>query len=153
MSLRWTVSDPPCTAANDIVEITSVPNPTTANAGPDQTVCGTTATLAGNTPAVGAGQWTVITGTGTITAPNSPTSGITGLSGGTTVTLRWTISNAPCDASSDDIVITVKAGSLSADAGPDQDVCTTTATLAGNTPGGTATGLWTVVSGLSLIHI
>ena len=80
--------------------------PTIANAGVDQTLtCDTwTTTLAGNTPAVGTGLWTVVSGTATITTPTSPTSGVTGLLPGATK-LRWTISNAPCDASTDDVVI------------------------------------------------
>ena len=55
--------------------------PTTANAGTDiNPACGvTTATLAGNTPTVGTGAWSVVSGTATITTPTSPTSGVTGL--------------------------------------------------------------------------
>ena len=82
--------------------------PTTANAGSSiNPACGvTTATLAGNTPTIGTGNWSVISGTATITTPSSPTSGVTGLAAAGTATLRWTISNAPCAASSDDVVIT-----------------------------------------------
>ena len=40
-------------------------HPTTAFAGDDQTICTTTATLAGNTPTIGTGTWTVISGSGT----------------------------------------------------------------------------------------
>ncbi|MBL4756048.1 MAG: hypothetical protein JKY52_20945 [Flavobacteriales bacterium] len=82
--------------------------PTTAAAGSDiNTACGvTTATLAGNTPTEGTGAWSLISGTATITTPSSPTSGVTGLVAAGTATLRWTISNAPCAASTDDIVIT-----------------------------------------------
>ncbi len=82
--------------------------PTTANAGEDiVTACGArTATLAGNTPVVGTGQWSVVSGTATITTPGSPTSGVTGLAMPGTATLRWTISNPPCSPSTDDVVIT-----------------------------------------------
>ena len=88
--------------------------PTTANAGVDQTpACGTTiATLAGNTPAVGTGAWSVVSGTATITTPTSPTSGVTGLAASGTATLRWTISNNPCTPSTDDVVITTAACSV-----------------------------------------
>lgn len=80
--------------------------PTTANAGTDITACGiTTATLAGNIPTVGTGIWSVISGTATITTPGSPTSGVTGLTIGASATLRWTISNSPCAASTDDVII------------------------------------------------
>lgn len=94
----------PATTASVIV----VATPTTANAGPDiNPACGvTTATLAGNTPLQGMGVWTVVSGTATITTPSSPTSGVTGLAVPDTATLRWTISNAPCADSFDDVVIT-----------------------------------------------
>ncbi len=78
---------------------------TTANAGADQTACGTTATLAGNTPTTGGGTWTLVSGTGTITTPTSPTSGVTGLGVGPN-TFRWTLLNGLCADSQDDVVIT-----------------------------------------------
>ncbi len=58
------------------------PQPTTANAGPDQTdVCATTS-LAGNTPQYGTGNWEIVSGTGgSIAEPNNPTSQFTGLEG------------------------------------------------------------------------
>ena len=87
--------------------------PTTANAGIDQTLetCATTTTLAGNIPTVGTGAWSIISGTATITDPSSPTSGITGLTVGATVTLRWTTTNGGCTPSTDDVVITTVLGS------------------------------------------
>ncbi|TLY27280.1 MAG: hypothetical protein E6K56_11660, partial [Ignavibacteria bacterium] len=78
--------------------------PTTANAGPDQEVCSTTATLAGNAAAIGTGAWTVIAGSATVTTPSSPTSGVTGLSVGAN-TFVWTISN-PCGTSRDTVTVT-----------------------------------------------
>jgi hypothetical protein len=79
-------------------------SPTTADAGSDQAVTGSTATLAGNTPTVGTGLWTLFSGTGTITTPGSPTSGVTGLGVGANV-FHWTISNGTCPASFDDVTI------------------------------------------------
>ena len=55
-------------------------NPSDPDAGPDQNVCGSTATMAANTPTVGTGVWQIVTGTATITNPNSPTTTVTGLS-------------------------------------------------------------------------
>src|SRR5439155_1253791 len=103
---------------------------TTANAGSDQTVCATTATLAGNTPTVGTGLWTVIAGSATVTTPASPASGVTGLTVGAN-TFVWTISNGLCPASSDTVTITRDESPTTANAGSDQTVCSTTATLAG----------------------
>lgn len=82
------------------------------NAGPDQTLtaCATTATLAGSTVTAGTGTWTLISGTATITSPNSPTSGITGIVPGTSVTLRWTIDNGRCGSGFDEVTITSPIG-------------------------------------------
>ncbi|MEZ4931472.1 MAG: choice-of-anchor D domain-containing protein [Saprospiraceae bacterium] len=109
-------------------------DPTPANAGPDQNVCATTATLAGNTPTVGTGSWSLVSGSGTVTTPGSPTSGVTGLGVGANV-FRWTIdAGNSCPNSTDDVTITRDTPPTVANAGADQNVCATTATLAGNTP-------------------
>ncbi|MES2592950.1 MAG: T9SS type B sorting domain-containing protein [Bacteroidota bacterium] len=81
---------------------------TAAAAGPDQTICSSSALLAGNTPTAGTGVWTLISGTGTITTPASANSGVTGLGVGTIV-FEWTISDA-CSSSADQITITNTGG-------------------------------------------
>ncbi|MDF2436516.1 MAG: hypothetical protein K0Q95_892 [Bacteroidota bacterium] len=104
------------TSATSNQAILTVNAVTTAAAGSDQTVCVSTATLAGNTATSGTGAWTVVSGTGTVTTPSSPTSGVTGLTLGASTTFRWTITNAPC-SSLDDIIITYSAGPASAPGG------------------------------------
>lgn len=85
--------------------ISVAPAPTTANAGPDQTVAGNATTLAATAVSTGTGAWSVISGSGGIlAAPTSPASGFTGTIG-TSYTLRWTTTNGSC-TSSDDVVIT-----------------------------------------------
>jgi hypothetical protein len=147
--LRWTISNAPCAVSQDDVTITFNRNPTTSNAGADQSVCATTATLAGNAAAIGTGTWTLVSGAGTITTPTSPTSGVTALGVGANV-FRWTISNNPCTASFDEVTITRSATPTVANAGPDQTglaTCgLTTVTLAANTPA-TGTGAWSIISG------
>ncbi len=49
------------------------PQPTTSQAGADQTIIASSATLAANNPAKGAGKWRVVQGTGEFTNANSPT--------------------------------------------------------------------------------
>ncbi|MFV8348038.1 hypothetical protein ACNQGX_18270, partial [Flavobacterium sp. ZB4P13] len=153
-TLRWTISNTPCTASSDDVNVTFNRNPTVSNAGPDQTgagTCGlTTVTLGGNAPAVGTGAWTITSGAGgTVTMPTSATSTFTGTAG-TTYTLRWTISNAPCTASSDDVNVTFNQNPTASNAGADQTgagTCgLTTVTLGGNAPA-VGTGAWTITSG------
>lgn len=148
-TLRWTISNAPCTASSDDVVIAFPKNPTTSNAGASQTLCGlTSATLAGNVPTAGTGIWTIFTGTGGVLAnANSATSGFTGVAGNTYV-LFWTISNSPCTASADSMVVSFPKNPTTAAAGGDQTLCgATSTTLAANTPT-VGTGLWTKVSGV-----
>ncbi|MFM2145178.1 MAG: hypothetical protein RL732_14, partial [Bacteroidota bacterium] len=114
-----------CTVTSTVSgAITISTAPTTANAGADQVICGTTtATLSANTPTVGTGSWSIISGTGgTVNATSSATSTFTGTVG-TSYTLRWTISNGACTPSTDDVVITFNSGT----AGPttvNTSICT-----------------------------
>src|SRR6185436_1159084 len=123
-TLRWTISNAPCGATTDDGVISFSENPTRAAAGADQTgaaLCGqTSTTLAANTPVVGTGAWSIFSGAGgsfgTVSSPTSTFSGVAGNS----YTLRWTISNAPCTPSSDDVVITFPENPTVANAGLDQ---------------------------------
>ena len=116
-----------------------------------QALCGvTTTTLAANTPAVGTGAWTITSGAGgTVTTPTSPTSTFTGVAG-TAYVLRWTITNAPCTPSTDDVSITFNQTPTVCQCRTRSDdavTCgVTTATLAANTPA-VGTGAWTITSG------
>ncbi len=151
-TLRWTITNSPCPASFDEVDITFNQNPTVAAAGADQTgagTCGTTSTtLAANTPTVGTGTWTIVAGVGgTVVAPGSPTSVFNGVAGNT-YTLRWTITNAPCPASFDEVDITFNQNPTVAAAGADQNNCgVTTTSLTGNLPS-LGTGTWTIVAGV-----
>ena len=79
----------------------------TVNAGSDQSNCNNGSfTLAGNTPSSGSGVWTVASGTASITSPGSPNSGVTGIPVGTSATLRWTITSAPCSPVFDEVTLT-----------------------------------------------
>ncbi len=144
--LRWTISNGSCTGSQDDVTITFDQTPTTANAGPDQNICGTATNLEGNVATIGTGSWSIISGTGgSITNINNENSNFTGVVG-ITYQLRWTISNGSCTDSRDDVSITFNPVPVVASAGPDQAVCGTATTLEGNDPNG-ATGSWSTVSG------
>ncbi|OXA94082.1 hypothetical protein B0A75_19995, partial [Flavobacterium oncorhynchi] len=96
----------PSADSSNMITVEVVGNPTTADAGTNQTQCETaTATLAGNTATVGTGVWSLVSGAGTITTPSSPASGVIGLGYGANV-FRWTISNGDCTASSSEVTIT-----------------------------------------------
>ena len=146
---QWTIDNPICPASTDQVTITAVDQPTVAVAGPNQTVCGTNATMAANLPAIGTGVWTLISGAGTITTTTLENSTITALGVGPNV-FQWTISNAPCPASISQVTITGVGIPTIAAAGPNQTVCGTNATLAGNTAL-VGIGTWTLVSGAGTI--
>jgi gliding motility-associated-like protein len=130
--------------------------PTTANAGSDQTYCAPNGNLSGNTPLTGTGTWTLISGSGVVTTPNSPSSTITGLGIGPNV-FRWTISNPPCPDSFDDVIITgetLPTAALSSAPGTDaQTACQNTAitpityTIGGSATGATVSGLPAGLSG------
>ncbi len=131
--------------------ITVYHTPTTANAGADQTICATSATLQGNAVLFGAGQWTTSSSVVTITSPTSPTTSITGLTPGSTTVLRWTISNGPCTPSLDSVVITTTQLPTPANAGPDQSVCADSIFLAGNSPA-VGLGSWSVITGTGIVQ-
>ncbi|HOW25122.1 MAG TPA: FISUMP domain-containing protein [Bacteroidales bacterium] len=88
------------------------PQPTQANAGPDQlNVPGTSATLAGNIPVNGTGLWAILSGSGgTITDPTSPASEFQGVAGNE-YTLSWTITTA-CGNSADTAAISFATASF-----------------------------------------
>ncbi len=144
---RWTITNAPCPASTDDVDITFAATPPAANAGSDQTVCATpgSAVMAGNAATPGTGAWTFISGpvTPTIVAPASETTNITGMTTAGTYTFRWTISNLPCPASSDDVDVVVVIPVVTDPA--DQIVCngiaTAAVTFTGGVPGTSYT--WT----------
>jgi len=143
ITLEWTVSKGACTSTSSI---TLTNNLVTSNAGSDNETCTNTIALAGSLPTPGTGQWNVILGTGTFSDNLSYNSTISGLAPGAN-TLRWTVTNNGCTASSD-VVITNNEVTASA---TDQNLCTNVATLDGNPPGPGASGYWSKLSGTATI--
>lgn len=141
-TLRWTLSNGNCPVTTDDVDIEFFLDEA-SNAGADQNVCGTNTFLSANTPSTGTGAWSIISGAGgSVTTPADPTSAFTGVVGVTYV-LQWTITNGPC-SDNDSVTITMFDDPTPAAAGPDQDVCDGSATLAGNVPA-VGTGAWSIV--------
>lgn len=143
VSLLWNISSPGCLSTGDVVIISGDLVPTTAAAGADQNLCmATSTTMAANSPAVGSGQWSIVSGAGFISNPTSPTTTITGLLPGGTLVLRWTISQGVC-SSTDDINI-VNNLIATVNAGNNQALCApANIQLNGSVTGGTTTGIWT----------
>jgi hypothetical protein len=148
--LRWTVSanNGICPAVADEVQITVLPAPGLANAGPDIQVCGTTATLQATQPAFGAGQWSVLSGVAVIDQLDNPASTLSGLENGEEVFLVWTVANQSCPANSDTVRVFAVHPLPQPDAGPDQTICYNPATqLAANTAPTNVNTFWSVISG------
>ncbi len=145
VTLHWTISNgASCTSIDDVV-LSNNDNPTSAAAGSDQAACGTSITLAGNTPTVGTGAWTITSGTGgSITNASNPTSVFTGTQG-SSYTLRWTISNGACSPSFDDVNITFDKTPTPAAAGPDILNACGTISLSANSPT-VGVGQWAITS-------
>jgi hypothetical protein len=141
----WTISTSSCGSSSDTVTIIRSLPPTTSNAGPDQTICGTVTTLVANGPSVGAGSWSIATGSATFANPTSPVSQVSALGTGSNL-LVWTISNGACQPSRDTVRITSVASPSAANAGPDQTACVNFTPL-NATPAAIGTGTWSVLSG------
>ena len=108
--------------------------------------------LSGNTPSVGIGSWSVVSGPSTLSTQfsnNSSLAVFTPAGGAGSYVIRWTISNSPCTASTANATITVTAAPTIATNTSTQTICAT-ASLSGNNPL-SGTGAWSVVSGPSVL--
>lgn len=153
---RWTISNGPCSGSlttNDVSIFVFDSNAPAANAGADQSICSpaSSVTMAANSAIFpGVGTWTLVSGSGSITSPNSPNSLITNLGIGENI-FQWSINNGACGTQTTTDLVSIFVYSefnLNANAGPDQDLCTpiTSATLDGSEVIFPASGVWTLVS-------
>ncbi|PWB23977.1 gliding motility-associated C-terminal domain-containing protein [Flavobacterium sp. HTF] len=145
----WTISGVGCTDDSDTVGITIAPSITVAQAGADQSICGSTATVTANTPAAGeTGLWEFVSGGDgpVITNPSNPTTTITGLTTGAWV-YKWTISRGVCVSSSDSVQLNINEAPSQAIAGADQTTCNQTSVTLGATPPSIGSGIWSLISG------
>jgi len=115
---------------------TNVEAPTAADAGGDQCLASGTssATLAGNSPAVGTGVWAQVSGpAATITNNTLSNTTVTGLVDGT-YEFEWRTTNATCDPSLDTVMITISAPASAAMAGDNADSCSNSYTMSATAP-------------------
>ncbi|MCX6277461.1 MAG: hypothetical protein NT004_05130 [Bacteroidetes bacterium] len=83
---------------------TCTPQPSQADAGPNQTIIGNQTVLSANVPLSGTGSWTISSGSGgTIANPSNPHSSFSGTQPGN-YTLTWTVANG-CGGSFDAVNI------------------------------------------------
>src|SRR5574343_472478 len=64
--LQWTISNGVCSSSTSTMSIQVDDVPTIATASPNQTICASTSTISANTPVIGLGNWSVVSGGGTI---------------------------------------------------------------------------------------
>ena len=155
----WTVTNGVCSSTDTLYvynDSTSV-----AKAGADRYICTDSVQMLANTPVLGTGQWTLISGTATFEDPTSPTTWVYNLQRGENQFL-WTITKGACSS-----VDTVSIYNLSVDAYINMSnphiVCTDTAVIIGNDPATQniydwqnppdfpAWGYWDVISGIATI--
>lgn len=137
---RWTITNNLC-ISQDEVKVTNF-TPTVTDAGPDQTLCSDRASLTGTKPNYGTGQWSVVAGSGTFVDPYKWDTEVFNMGKGTN-RYKWTVYEYM--VTSDEVTI-INNSPSSANAGIDQRLCVTNATLAANNPM-IGTGVWSVVGG------
>jgi gliding motility-associated-like protein len=153
-TLRWTITNGSCVSSDDVL-VDFGSTPTVPDPGNDKSVCGITTSLEGNTPVIGFGLWTLVSGPGSINfADNtSPTTAITlaGTPAYGTYTLRWTITSGTCPPAMNDVDITFfEPTAVSAADIPPVCIGPTTfvpINITGTVSGGVMGGTWENVSG------
>ncbi len=105
---------------SDTIQVNVIENPTPANAGEDQLICGNSIQLQANNPSVGIGLWTIINGTANIENPSNFQTTASNLNSGNSEFL-WTITNGIC--SSTDTVLIISQVAPSINSGKDTSIC------------------------------
>ncbi len=142
-NFRWTISKGSCESYDDITITDNLYDAAASVSGPSD-ICNDFTSIIGNSPPTsGYGYWSVTTGTGIFDNSVDISTVVRNLSQGTNI-IRWTINKDGCENFDE---IQINRNSVFADAGTDQNVCVNFATLNGNQPAGTLTGLWTRTSG------
>ena len=126
---RFSILDPSGNSDTCSFKVLRYDYPSIAEAGDNQELCEETSIeLAGNTPAVGNGYWTKISGNGTIADTNSSNTSIANLEFGITQVI-WNIENGVCPVESDTISINNFSDSASINAGVDAIICDTSSMI------------------------
>jgi gliding motility-associated-like protein len=142
--LQWSVVNGTCPPSISTMNIQVDALPTTANAGSNQTLCNTTTTLGANTPAIGIGSWSVISGSATVNTASLSTSLLTGIGAGLSI-LQWNITNGGC-ISTATVGIQMNGATASVSAGNGGTICPSTFTMSASVAS-VGVGFWSLVSG------
>lgn len=144
VTLAWTVRNGACVENSDELRIQVGESPAPALTEPSVQLCNQASTqLSAAAPAVGEGQWTLVSGSATLADATDPNTRVNDLVPGEDVTLRWTVTNQ-CGVNIQEVTLQNDVAPDVADAGPDVELCgITSINLAGSGQG----GQWTIVSG------
>jgi len=147
-AFEWSIDSGGCSPSADNVIITVAGAVTVSDAGPNQSICTSTATMAANTPLVGKGFWTLISRDSgiVIVDPLDPNTQVTGLIAGTAL-FAWTITNGTCSQSTSLVQINVQKEPSTAKAGPDQEKCDASPVIMDANVPLRGLGTWSLVSG------
>ena len=144
--LVWTLENGACDSDQDTVKITRELSPGISIAGEDLEICGSSASLNANFPAVGSGRWNVISGLATLSDSLNPLSQLSGLENSVT-SLEWVISNGlTCPSSRDTVEVRLFGAPSQPQAGNDLNACSADAFLLAQSPQ-TGSGSWKVLAG------
>jgi hypothetical protein len=146
---QWSIINGVCPPSISTVIVQRDDLPTLANAGLNQVICSSTATLNGNVPISGTGSWSVVTGTASITNTLLSNTSVSSLSTGTNI-FEWRIVNGVCPPSTSTVLINRDAMPSVANAGVSQTLCATSGSLNAIIPS-MGTGSWSVLSGSATI--
>ena len=145
-NLDWTIDGGICGMSSDQVIITLDELPSIALAGSAGIVCGNDITLGANSPSIGNGKWSIISGNNGIIDDDAQTTSLFSGTEKENYLLEWAITNGVCATSSDVLFVQLLNQSTIAVAGSDQNICGTSTSLSGNQAiqGG---GKWKILSG------
>lgn len=142
--LIWTVTIAGCSNYDSVTVVNNLP--ATPSAGPDQDICADNVFMAANSPLIGDGKWSIVSGSAEFENTTSPGTRVSHLGNGDNI-LRWSITNGSCILY-DEVTITNSLPTV-AYAGEDRAICNTEANLLATAPV-SGTGSWSVVSGYGL---
>ncbi len=137
---KWTISGNGC-SDEDEVQITN--NGFITSAGSNQEICQSNTSLSASDPSPGYGYWEIVSGNGVFSDPSSYNTDVSNIPDLSTNIYKW---NAYKNGCYDYDEVTVINNRITADAGNDFAVCTSSANLSGNNPS-PGTGVWTIQVG------
>lgn len=149
--LVWTIQSQfgVCNTSRDTVQILRDLTPAAAYAGPDRGVCDSVAIrmVADSVINGGMGTWSIVTGSAVIQDIHDPATLISGLTYGNTQ-LRWTITShlGICAGSTDNVLIRSDEAPDPANAGPDQNLCSSISAPLGANSATIGNSTWSVIS-------